>query len=180
MVGELIFSEVGGISQPVANSWPDFFLFGWGGYYNTTYAPTGPIYWDYEHGNILDPANYSTGGEATVGQRYLSPKVHYWKGLAECSTNPSGGPSMLTLQTPGPGSNPLAGSGTGQEGFWYVNAVHVPQTGFPDWSEVQLGLAQACGHDSSAHPGHIPRFRIEQPSGIPDAYQPQEAWIFNR
>ena len=143
----------------------------WKGWISGTINPTGPIYRDFAQGNILDPADINTGGEATVGQLYNIPEtthIHYWEGLADCAPTY---PTMLQLQTPGPGVSEMPNSPS-KAGFWYVNAVDA--TGSVAFGlDLKLGLAQACGIDNY----HVPNFVIKQ-SSPPNAYDPQEAYLY--
>jgi hypothetical protein len=62
-------------------------------------VPTGPIYWDFDNANQIDP---SLGGEAFVGQKQNGGN-HYWEDLEEIRVNqlanpPSIGNGIMQLQ----------------------------------------------------------------------------------
>ena len=171
-IGEAVFAGGNVNNIPVINLLPQSFLgMTWEGWIGNQNVPTGPIYFDYADGNTLDPADYYSGGEATVGQRY-NGNTHYWESLAN---NTASSPSMLDIQTPGPGVNEMPNSPS-KNGFWYVNEVfmdgEVPYVAQSP-GKVSLGLAQAEGINN----GEVPSFRIKQ-SSPPIPYAPQEAYLY--
>jgi len=178
-MGEIVFADgplVGGLPSPVINLLPsaaDPFNsgFSWNGWLNTSYVPTGPIYRDFADGNIIDPADPNLGGENVVGLRYLTPdtgKTHYWESLQDCGV---ADPSILSIQTPGPGVNEMPNSPS-QAGFWYVNALRMDKVG--PTRILSAGLAQAKGYNTNV----IPNFRTLQLQP-PNPGDPQECLLMS-
>ena len=176
-IGEVVFANgalVGGLPSPLISMLPDQYAapnpttkVNWNGWSSgTTTVPTGPIYRDFASGNIPDPCDFNgpAQGESIVGERYNIPNTghtHYWEGLANCAATD---PSLLTLQTPGPGVSPMPNP-TNKAGFWYVNEVSwVTQSGL---DILSLGLAQATGINNNI----VPNFHMVT-APPPSPYEP--------